>query len=103
MNPRTSGQLLDQIAHLDEPALHDNIEDYGQNRNGLAVLHLVAQHAHVYPQTLDFLTTSPNAYVRSWVAANAKQMHEDSIVSIGSVLCESMVRQYVSSQFKSWV
>ena len=72
MNPRTSGQMLDQIAHLDEPALHDKMVGYGHNKKGLAVMRLVAKHAHVYPQTLDFLATSPNVYVRSSVAAKAK-------------------------------
>ena len=72
MNPLTTGQMLDQMAHLDEPALHQKMGGYGPNRKGLAVLCLVAQHAHVNLQTLDFLATSPHADVRSWVAANAK-------------------------------
>ena len=72
MNPRTTGDMLDQIAHLDEPDLQDKMVGYGKNRKGLAVMRLVARHANVYSQTLEFLATSTNEYVRSSVAGNAK-------------------------------
>lgn len=72
MNPRTTGAMLDQIAHIDEPDLQDKMVGYGKNRKGLAVMRLVAKHANVYPQTLEFLANSTNEYVRSSVAANAK-------------------------------
>ena len=75
-NPAANALLLDEIAQLEDPSLHRKMGSLfpvlGGNQRGLAVMRLVARHANASTPTLVRLSRSPDAYVLSDVAGNAK-------------------------------
>jgi hypothetical protein len=75
-SPVASPDLLDRIAHLEDPELYEPMGSLfpveGKNRKGLAVMRLIALHPNVAPQTLEFLAQSANDDVLGTVASNKK-------------------------------
>jgi hypothetical protein len=75
-NKCASGELLQRIGSIDKKELHERMgsvfDVMGENRRGLAVMRLVAQHPNVLPTTLEQLSNSSDDYVLLNVAANKK-------------------------------
>jgi hypothetical protein len=93
-NPAADALLLDEISQLEDPSLHGKMGSLfpvlGGNQRGLAVMRLVARHANVSTTTLVRLSRSPDAYVLSDVAGNAKTPVEElrSLRAQGGYLIE---------------
>lgn len=76
-NPASTTALLDKIARLDDPDLHDAMGSLfpllGENRKGLAVMRLVVRNPQVSADTIEYLAnTSQNTYVQGDIAGNPK-------------------------------
>lgn len=75
-NPNASTATLEEVAHLSDPALHDDIYSVwpvmGNNTRGLSVMRLVARHPNVSQNALVHLARSPDTYVRGDVVLNSK-------------------------------
>jgi hypothetical protein len=76
-NPAASSELLDKIAKLDDPSLHDRMGSLfpllGDNGKGLAVMRLVARNSNVSPSTIEYLaSTSQIDYVLGEIAGDPK-------------------------------
>lgn len=73
-NRSVDTDLLDRVAHLEDPMLHRRLGSIfpvlGENRRGLAVMRLIARHDRTGPDTLRWLSQSPDDYVLSDVAGN---------------------------------
>ena len=76
-NPAVSAELLDRIAKLNDPSLHDAMGSLfpvlGDNRKGLAVMRLVVNNSNVSANTIEYLAnTSQTDYVLGDIAGNPK-------------------------------
>ncbi len=76
-NPNTGSDLLNNIAHLDDPRLNDRLGSMlmdltKKNRKGLAVMRLVVHNPNVSLDTLVYLTNSNNYNVLGDLASNPK-------------------------------
>jgi hypothetical protein len=75
-NSATTSAMLDAIARRRDRALHERLyaptRVLGKNRQGLAVMRLVAQHPNVTEATPVHLAASPNEYVINTVLGNPK-------------------------------
>lgn len=76
-NPASPTELVDKIAKLDDPDLHDAMGSLfpllGENRKGLAVMRLVVRNPQVSADTIEYLAnTSQNTYVQGDIAGNPK-------------------------------
>jgi hypothetical protein len=76
-NRAASAELLDSIARLDDPNLHEKMGSLfpllGDNGKGLAVMRLVLRHHNVSPDTIEYLAGSSQVdYVLGDVAGNPK-------------------------------
>ncbi len=75
-NPYASAELLDKIAHLDNPQLNDRLGSTVNltpgNNKGLAAIRLVVLNPNVSIATLDYLSDSKNYYLLGDIAANNK-------------------------------
>ena len=75
-DPNATAEQLDRVARLPIPALAEPMGSMlpvtGANGKGLAVLRLIAMDRRASPETLAYLAKSPNEYVRSAAASNAR-------------------------------
>ncbi len=76
-NPNVSAAVLDQIARLQWPELHEKMGSVWPvmdgNGKGLAVMRLVVRNSNVTERTIEYLaSTSQNDYVLSDIAVNPK-------------------------------
>jgi len=76
-NPAASAELLDSIARLDDPNLHEKMGSLfpllGDNGKGLAVMRLVLRHRNVSSNTVEYLASSSQVdYVLGDAAGNPK-------------------------------
>jgi hypothetical protein len=76
-NPAASAELLDDIARLDDPNLHEKMGSLfpllGDNAKGLAVMRLVLRHSNASPDTVEYLANSSQVdYVLGDAAGNPK-------------------------------
>jgi len=76
-NPVASPELLDRIAKLSDPSLHNGMGSLfpllGENRKGLAVMRLVVMNPNVSADTIEYLaSTSQTDYVLSNIAGSPK-------------------------------
>lgn len=76
-NPAVSPELLDRIAKLNYPSLHNAMGSLfpllGDNRKGLAVMRLVVRNPNVTPSTIEYLaSTSQVDYVLGDIAGEPK-------------------------------
>lgn len=76
LNANTTAKILDWVAQRPDPEPPEPIlivwPITGTEMHGTTDKRLVAQHANVSAETLEFLAKSPNSYVRSSVAQNEK-------------------------------
>lgn len=80
-NPATSAELLDQIAKLSDPSLHNAMGSLfpvlGDNRKGLAVIRLVVLNPNVSANTIEYLaSTSQVDYILGDIAGSSKTSTE---------------------------
>lgn len=79
-NPNTSSDVLDDIAHLNDPRINDTIGSVinltRENRKGLAVIRLVEKNPNVSMKTLAYLTDSNNYSLLGDLAGNPKLSQE---------------------------
>lgn len=77
-NPDVSGDMLDTIAHINDPELYERQGTSwecinGSNRKGLAVMRLTALNTKVYATTLEYLAANTsNAYLLGDILRNPK-------------------------------
>ena len=76
-NPAAAAELLDRIAKLSDPSLHDAMGSLfpvlGDNRKGLAVMRLIVKNPSVSASTIEHLAnTSQVDYVQGDIAGNPK-------------------------------
>jgi hypothetical protein len=75
-NPNATAAILHRIAILQRADLHEPMGSVfdllGRNRNGLAVMRLVARHLNTSAEDVERLASSKNEYVLGDVAGNPK-------------------------------